>query len=169
MSNSLHLYQLTDKYKSLEALATSDDLPEDVVRDTLEALEGEWQEKAVAVAAFIKNLESAGVAIAQAAEAMDRRAERLYARATSLRAYLQFHLQAMNIKRIEDPMFTIRLADNNPAVVVDDEKAIPEQYWIQPPAPEKRLDKVAIARAIKAGEEVPGAHTDRGQSLRIEA
>lgn len=168
MSNPLALYTITERFKALEALATTDDLPPDIVKDTLDGIEAEWQEKAVAVACFIKNLEVAAEAIDKAAAQQLARASAMKNRATSLKGYLTFQFQAMNVKKVEDPVLTIRLADNNPAVVVDDETAIPEQYWIQPETPPKRLDKTAVARAIKAGTEVPGAHTERGQSLRIE-
>lgn len=52
------LYELVAQHKSLEYLATSEDLPPEVVRDTLDGLEGELRDKAVSVAHFILNLES---------------------------------------------------------------------------------------------------------------
>ena len=48
------LYELTTQHRELEALAdTTDDLPPEVIRDTLEALEGTIQQKAISVAAFV--------------------------------------------------------------------------------------------------------------------
>ncbi len=163
------LYIITEKFKELESLADMEDLPPEVVADTLESIEAEWDEKAVAVAAFIANLEHTAVWIAKAAEAMDRRAERLGKRAESLRAYLQFHMTAMGKQKVENELFVIALRKNQPSVVVDDEKQIPEKYWVQPETPPKRLDKAAIAAEFKAGNEVPGTHSFQGERLEIKA
>lgn len=169
MPNPMALYQIADRFKALESLAEHEDLAPEIVADTLEGIDAEFEEKAVAVAAFIQNLIHTADGIEAAAEAMHDRQARLRARADSLKAYLQFQLQVMDKKKIEHELFTIRRQNNALSVVVDDEKLIPETYWYQPPAPPKQLDKKAIAADIKAGKEVPGAHLFQGEHLRIEA
>ena len=77
----MRLYQLTEQYRSLEALEVSDDLPAEVIRDTLEGLTGELQEKATNVALFIRNVEATAEAVEDAAKKMQERANRLKARA----------------------------------------------------------------------------------------
>lgn len=163
------LYVITEKFKELEALAEMEDLPPEIVADTLEGIEAEWDEKAVAVAAFIQNLEHTADGIQVAADSMHARGARLHKRAEALKAYLQFHMTAMGKQKLDNELFVIKLAKNPPAVVIDDEKQIPEKYWTQPPAPPKRLDKAAIGADIKAGKEVPGAHTFQGERLEIKA
>lgn len=167
MSQSLALYVLSEQYQSLLALQDTDDLPPEVVRDTLDALEGAFEDKAVAVAHVIENLAASAMMIKTRADAQLLRAERLLARSDSLRAYLQFHLLAVGKKKIVHDDFDIVLQDNPPRVIVDDETQIPDTYKVQPETPPKRVDKQAIAKAIKAGTEVPGAHTETGQSVRI--
>lgn len=127
MSN-LTLYELSDKYKSLEALAESDEVPAEVIRDTFEALEGELREKAVSVGHFIRNLESTADAIDEAAETMRLRGTRLRKRAQSLQAYLLFHLQSSGITKIDSPWFTLQVKKNPPTVVIDSENLIPARY-----------------------------------------
>jgi hypothetical protein len=166
---SLHLYEITAKFKELESLAEHDDLPLQIVADTLEGIDSEWEEKAIAVAAFIKNLEHTSGGIAEAAKAMAARAARLNARADSLKNYLQFQMQVMDKKKIESDLFVIRRQNNAPSVVVADERLIPDTYWYQPPTPPKQLDKKAIAADIKAGKEVPGTYTSQGEHIRIES
>lgn len=163
------LYVLTEKFKAFEEFASMEDLPPEVIADTFESIEGEWEEKAVAVAAYIKNLEHIAEGIKDAIHAMEVRQVRLTNRANSLKAYLQFHFQAMGKTKLENELFVIKLAKNPPSVVIDDERAIPEKYWIQPPAPPRRIEKSAIAADIKAGHEVPGAHTFQGERLEIKA
>jgi hypothetical protein len=167
---AITLYSLSDKHRSLEALADSDELPAEVIRDTLDALEGEIQEKSVSVAHFIRNAESTADAIEEAAQQMLKRAERLRNRAQSVTDYLLFHLQATGITKIESPFFTLSLRNNPPTVVIDSEADVPEQYKVQPPTPPTppmRPDKKAIADAFKAGHEVPGCHVETRQRLEI--
>jgi hypothetical protein len=57
----------------------------------------------------------------------------------------------------------MKLKKNPPSVVIDDLTQIPTQYQRQ--KIQVDIDKVAIKAAIKAGEEVPGAHLEQGTSL----
>jgi hypothetical protein len=69
MSN-LSLYQISGNYlQALDILTDPDhDLPADVIANTLEALGGELEDKAVNVAKFLRNMEAVAEAI-KAAEA----------------------------------------------------------------------------------------------------
>jgi len=53
---SISLYHMTEQYRQAMAELTDANLPEEVVADTLEALEGELLQKGQAVAAFALNL-----------------------------------------------------------------------------------------------------------------
>lgn len=167
----MKLYELTAQYRALEALESSDDLPPEVIRDTLEGLEGQLQEKATNVALFLRNLESTAEAIEAAADKMYERSDRLRKRAASLHSYLLFNMQAAGISKVESAYFTLQLKKNPPTVVIDSENLIPANYMRtpEPPPPPKPVpDKAAIAKAIKAGEEVPGAHSEQYERLEIE-
>jgi hypothetical protein len=164
------LYELVGQYRSLEALESSDDLPPEVIRDTLDGLEGQLQEKATNVALFVRNLESVADAIDEAAATMQARGTRLRARAQSLQQYLLFNLQAAGISKVESPFFTLTVKKNPPTVVIDSENLIPAKFMRTPeppPPPKPAPDKKAIGDAIKAGEEVPGAHAEQRERLEI--
>ena len=163
----MKLYELSQQFKALELLESSDDLPVEVIHDTLESLTGDIEEKCKAVACYIRSLEEEAAAIRRAAEAMERRHNRFVDRAESLSKYLQLHMTACGITKISCPYFTLALKKNPPAVIVDDETAIPEQYWVQPEAPPKRIDRKAIAADIKAGQDVPGCRTHSDERLEI--
>ena len=57
---------------------------------------------------------------------------------------------------------SVRASD---AVLILDEAAIPAQYIVEKVVVEKRVDKVEIKKALKAGEEVPGADLEFRSSL----
>jgi hypothetical protein len=167
---SARLYELAAQYRQLESLEASEEIPVEVIRDTLDGLEGDIREKCTQVSLFSRNLESVATSIEQAAGKMLARAEVLRKRAASLDAYMLVHMQACGITKIESPWFTISRKANPPAVIVDHEGSIPERFWRQPeqpPLPAKVIDKKAIAAAMKAGEEVPGCHSLSGERIEI--
>ena len=165
--NALHLYEISNQLRALEQLGESDDLPAEVIHDTLEALEGDFEAKAVQVAKFIMALEANADAVTEAAKAMARRADRIANRAASIRSYLQFHMQGLQKKRIESPDLVIARRENPPAVIVTEHAVIPEKYFVQPPPLAPRLDKKALKAAIDAGEQIDGVYVERSERLEI--
>lgn len=165
--SDLHLWEISERFRSMQLLAESDDIPPEVIRDTLEGIEGDWEAKAEAVAAYIQNIEAAATSKAEAAKAMQARAKMLEKRADSLRQYLLLQFQFMGKTRIERPAFSLVLKNNPQSVVIDDEAALPAAYMVQPPAPPPKPDKKAIGAAIKAGQEVPGCHAEVSQRVDI--
>jgi hypothetical protein len=163
----MKLYELVGQYRALEALESSEDIPPEVIRDTLEGLEGQLQEKATNVGLFIRNLESTAEAIEDAAKKMSARAAIIRSRSQSMQDYLLFNMQASGITKIESPFFTLCVKKNPPTVVIDNEAEIPEDYKVAPPPPPKRVDKTAIGNAFKAGEVVPGCHIERRERLEV--
>lgn len=161
------LYEIVRHRAEFERLAESEDLPPELIADTLESLDGELQDKATNVAAFTRNLESSAAAIREAGKAMLARADRLEKRADSIRQYLLLNMQVAGITKIECPWFTIAVRKNPPSVVIDDESALPPEYVVQPPPPAPRPDKAAIGRALKAGDAVPGAHLVQSERLEV--
>ncbi len=164
---SLKLFELSAQYKSLEALAETDDLAPEFIADTLDALTGQFEDKAVAVAKFILSLEAAAEDIEAAAEAMHQRAARIEKRAESIRQYLLLNLQVVDAKRIETSELVIRRQLNPVAVRITDEHAVPADYWRQLPAPLPVIDKKLIKDSIQNGIEVPGAYLEAGEHVRI--
>lgn len=161
------LYELTTQYRSLERLAETDDLPSEVVRDTLEGLTGEIELKAQNVAAFIRNLDATAEAIDGAIEQMKARRDRLRARSEQVRAYLLENMVATGITKIECPYFRLAVHKSPPKVVIDNAGAVPSDLYVYPEPPPPYPDKKAILARIKSGEIVPGAHVEQGEHLRI--
>lgn len=158
-----HLYEITAQYQELAALAEGAD--EDMavaVRDTMEAVEGEFQEKGKALAMITLNMDGDIDAIDRQIERMTERKRCLVNRKESLKDYLRINMEAAGITKITHPLFTITLGKGKPSVVIDDESQIPDEFMrvktsVAP-------DKVEIARAIKEGNEIPGAHSEIGRS-----
>jgi hypothetical protein len=160
------LYKLTEQYRGLIVL-DDEDIPDEVVQDTLEALTGDIQEKSMNVAAYCRNLEAAADAIDDAAKQMKDRAAKARKRADSVRAYLLNNMQACGISKIGCPYFSITVKKNPPSVVVFDESEVPADLMVQKPPPPPSPDKTAIKERLKAGEAVPGCRLEQGVRLEI--
>lgn len=164
---SLALYEITERYKALNKLAESDDLPPEFILDTLNSIEGEFEVKSIAIAKFVLSLEASASAIADAAAAMDLRALRLKKRAASVRQYLLLQFQMVDFKKISTNELVIARRDNPVAVQVSDQTTIPDAYWRQPELPPKQIDKTSIKKALQAGVDVPGAYLESGERIEI--
>lgn len=157
------LYHITEQYNELAALAESAD--EDLavaLRDTMEGIEGEFQEKGKAIAMVALNIDGDLEAIQSQIDRLTERKRVITNRRESLKEYLRTNMEASGITKITHPLFTITCGKGKPIVVIDDEKAIPDDYVNVKVT--SAPDKAAIAKAIKDGIEVPGAHTEIGKS-----
>ena len=163
------LYEISKDYQqALLALADLEDIDESVINDTLEGLEGIFENKAVNVAAYMLNLEAEADLVRQAEDRMKARRKAIEARSQALRDYLLRNMQACGITEIKaiDGSFRARLMAGRESVVVDDEKQLPayclrEKYIVEP-------DKTAILKALKSGDFIPGAHIERKPALKID-
>lgn len=162
-----HLYEIARNKVELERLMEYGDLDPQAIIDTLEAVDGELQEKAVNVAKVARNIDAAAAAVRQAGKDMLDRAARMEKRAESIRQYLLMNMLFSGITKIECPQFVIAVKHNPPAVVIDDEKFIPAEYLTQPEPPAPRPDKMKIRDALKAGEDVPGCRLVASDRVEI--
>lgn len=70
--------------------------------------------------------------------------------------------------RASGPWGSVRLQRAKPSVRILDAALIPPTFLRQRPAPPPDPDKTAIARALSAGEDVPGATLIESYSIRTE-
>jgi len=167
MSTALSLFELAAQYRELKDLMETDELPPDVIRDTLEAVGGDLEAKAVNVAKVVLSLEAHAEAIQQAGKAMTERARRVQGRADSIRAYLLYQMNATETTKVTCPEFSMAVRSNPPAVVIRDDAEIPAEFMVVPEAPPPRVDKKALLAALKAGRQVDGCWIEQGQRLDI--
>ncbi|HEY8037814.1 MAG TPA: siphovirus Gp157 family protein [Methylobacter sp.] len=165
--NRLSLYELSANYlQALDFLTDPEmDLPIETVNDTLEALGGELEDKAINVAKFFRNMEATADAIKVAEANMAKRRKALENRVQWLKNYIKGNMEVCGISNIECPHFKLSIQKNPAIVNVLDEDAIPAQFkeavisW--------KIDKTAIKDAIKSGSVVPGTELISSTRLSI--
>ncbi len=168
MSN-LSLYQLSGNYlQALDFLTDPDaNVAIDIVNDTMEALTGELEDKAVNVAKFIRNMETTANAIKKAEVDMAKRRKSLETRVQWLEDYLKSSMEATGITKIECPYFKLSIAKNPPALDLFDSQAVPGEYKHTETVTTEHIDKAAIKAALSSGKTIDGARLVNGTRLVI--
>jgi hypothetical protein len=162
----MNLYEIASNYEeAFYSLAEiEDEVGEDCVADTLDGIEGEFQEKGVNIAAYFKNLEAEAAAIKEAEVAMAARRKAIEKRAGHLKEYLKVNMERTGIMDITCPYFAIKVKKCPPSVVIDDSSLIPAEFIKRREVVSE--DKAAIKAALKDGD-VPGAHLQQATRLEI--
>ena len=126
-------------------------------------------EKQRAVVAWLKNNDAHINMLDNAIKELTARKKGMQTRHDSLKDYLLVNMQNNGITEInaENFVFSAKIQNNPPSVVIEDESLIPKDYMRislpPPPAP----DKVSIKSAIADGLNVPGASLQTTQRLVI--
>ena len=157
------LYEITGQFKELAALAENAD--EDMavaIHDTMQGIEAEFNDKALAVSHVILNFNSDIAALDVEIDRLTDRKRVIANRQKEIKEYLRKNMDAASITKISCPLFSITLTKGRESVVVDNESAIPDELMTV--KTDMSPDKKAIAALLKSGGEVPGARLERGQS-----
>ena len=165
------LYILKNSYVALAEKLSDGDFDAATIADTIEAsgITDEIAEKAQGLEYVARGAESHNLAIdAEIARLQALKQHRMKV-AAGLRGYLLDNMQRMGIERIDCPMFSISIRKNPPAVEIFDQLSLPAQFMVvpEPKPPVAAPDKKAIASAIKAGQDVPGAKLVQGVRLNV--
>jgi hypothetical protein len=166
MNPVFEAFELAAQYRQLaELLAERHDDPQ-VIADTLESLSGPFDEQLENLAKMVRNIEAAEAGIAQTIANLEARQAALQRAAERGRRLIQELMQTAHRERVHTALFAMALKKNPPQVVIDNPEVLPETFLTRHEAPLPTPNKKAIACAIKAGMEVPGAHCE--QSIRLE-
>lgn len=163
----MKLYEISQHYLSaLEFFGDVDnDMPLDAALDTLEAIEGDFEQKVISVAAYAKQLDAEAEAIKAAMERMEKRRKAIEHRADYLKDYAKVCMEQMGKKKVSHPWFNLSIQKNPPSVTVYDEAALPFEYIVE--IVTTKVDKAAIKAALTAGVAVSGAKLSNGTRLVI--
>ena len=155
---------ITQRYTAVMALADDDSIPQDEINNALLTLEDELQEKGENCIKYLGSIQD-NIDIAKAnKKKLDEYIKTLESRKKRIEQACIYALDTLQVKSIMTGWGELKIKKNPPAVIIDDVTQIPTQYQRQ--KIQVDVDKTAIKAAIKAGEEVPGAHLEQGTSLK---
>lgn len=160
------LYALVEQYRELERLDV-EDIDEQALAETLEALQGEITLKAKNCALYARNIETFADSVEEAAKQMAERAQRLRRKADGVRAYLLNQMRGAGITKIQAPELTVSIRKNPHALHMKPDVVVPAEYMVQPPAPPPHIDKKKLKDDLKVGVVVDGCWLEQGERLEI--
>ena len=154
------LYELSTEYKQAFNELEDSDFDEETIRDTLEGLAGEIEDKMVGTGAYIQNLMAESLAMKEAESRMSNRRKSKDAAIKRLKEYLISCMSSINKKKINTPEFSLGLINARDVLRITDESLIPEKYMksTTTTAPIKK----DILAALKGDEEIPGTEIATG-------
>lgn len=162
----MNLYSITKEYQQiLDKIEIDEQINLDDI-DRLGQLTDSIENKAINIAAYIKNLEAEKKAVEEARKNMTDREKRLDAKLEWLTDYLKHSLNACDIKEIKkSPYFAIKIKKCPPKVVIDNEEIIPNEYLSEKVI--KSIDRTMLKEHLSNGVIIEGARLQQDTRLEI--
>ena len=136
----MHLYDITEQHKELLKLADESEDMAQAVADTMEAIDGEFNDKAISLIHVVNNMGADVTTLDDEIKRLTARKKTIVNKQESMKEYLRINMTETGINKISCPLFTITLAAGRDIVQVDDEDKIPTDY----------LDIKTVVRPMKA-------------------
>jgi chromosome segregation ATPase len=155
---SSHIREVLDELEALE-------LPEEVIRDTIEGISGTLEQKAIDIVAYANNLEAEARAVKEAKQELANRQSMLERKAQNLKNSLASILHNCNIKKVHSELYDVNVQLNPPKLSIINEELIPGEYFRERVIREP--DAAKIKAAILEHCSVPGCEITRSLGLRI--
>ena len=166
----MKLYELTDQYNQLLEMADCD-IPEDVLRDTLESISQEFDEKADSLACLIKDLDAEANAIRLEEVQLASRRKSRQKTADKLRKYLSDEMLRLGKSGFESARNKVSFRKSKSVSFLWDEKDIVDWAMVHrddfiiyaPPT----ISKAKLFEILKNGGEIPGVEICENQNIQI--
>lgn len=161
------LFALADEYLELaKVLSDEQDMPNEIIDEILDAYSGELDTKFWQVSAMVLQFEGEAEMVHTVEKRIVARRKNLEGRADWLRNYLLVNMIRTGINELASPEFVVKVCDNPPKVILDDEDAIPDDYKEEETVVTIRKDVLRRAM-LDDGEIIPGCHLEKGKRLKI--
>lgn len=164
------LYELGEQYRALLEMS-EDEIPEDVLADTLDGLKGEIEAKADGICCLIKELSAESTAIKAEEERLAARRKAKDALQTRLKAYLSSELTKAGMSGFESSKNKVSFRSSESAALVCDKEQFIE--WAQKHGDEylkysePAINVAAVKAAMKSGTDVYGFELRRNANIQI--
>lgn len=168
----MKLYEIANDYLALLQAIENDELPEEAVKDTLEAIEGEIEEKADSIGCVLKEIDAEINAFKAEETRLAERRKKKEKAYEKLKTYLSETLQRMGVDKVETTRNCISFRKSE-AVEVDEAKFL---KWATEQdnkddliisSYSEKANKTEIKRVLKMGVEVPGAVLVTKQNIQL--
>ena len=151
------LKQIEDIYAMYEA----GEIDETTLNDTLESIEFETAEEIAAVALAVLRAEQMQSMIKEEEKRLQKKRAESEARTEKMREIMIKCMNMIGMEKIKSNLINVSIRKNPPALVVEDEKMVPEDYCTYV----RKVENSKIKALLIAGQELSYAKLIRGESL----
>ena len=159
------LYELTDDFMQLLAMAEDENEDMEVMLSTIEGVDFEIEQKADGYAKVIKELEPRVEGLKKEEERLAGKRKSIERNIKRMKHTLQQSMELTGKTKFNTELFSFNVQNNKSSLVLDKEiKDIPSEFLI-PQDPKVNGD--AIRELLNTGEKLNFAHLEQAKSLRI--
>lgn len=160
----MKLYEITEDFERLREMALDPDVDPEAIRDTMEAIEADFEDKADGYAKVIRMLETDE-------DGLDAEIKRLQARKSAvsgnkgrIKEALEKAMRQTGKTKFKTLLFSFGIQKNPPSVAILKEDSVPIDYLV---VPNPQPDKKRILAELKAGAKFDWAELRQTEALRI--
>ena len=158
------LYELTEEFLNLLSMAEDPDVDPQAFKDTLEGLEYEVELKADGYAKIIRQVEGNIATVDAEIKRLQGFKKLLEGNVDTMKGNLENTMKVTGKTKFKTDLFSFRIQKNPVSVKIDNEDDVPPEYLKITTS----VNKTAIKEAIESGEDIPYAHLEQSESLRIQ-
>lgn len=157
------LYELTDKFKFIQSLI-EEGADESVFNEALENIQIDLANKLEGYAMVIKNIESDVEGYKAEEKRLSTRRKAMENKVKRMKRDMQESMVTANERKVQGKRFSFNVQKSRRVLKVNDDKYIPEGYWVQQP-PE--LNRKELLEDLIQGDEIEGCEITQGEHLVI--
>ena len=157
------LYDLTDKLTSLQRLAESGNADPQAIADTMEMVEGDFEDKAVGYVKVYKSIDADVKEIDAEIKRLQERRSSFNNNANTIKQRLVQAMVETGHEHIKTPLFTIYTRRTVSVQAPEDPNKLPPEFI----KTTLMVNKSDLKKALQAGREVPNARLVENVSLGV--
>lgn len=142
------LYELTAEYKELLEMAEEQNLTQADIKDTLEGMDYEFEDKADGYAKVLRSLDGKEEAISSEIKRLTEMKKVVANNKKAIKQNLENAMIETGKTKFKTTLFSFEIQKNPASVRIKDESLVPEEYRIKQP---DKIDKKLLIKALKEG------------------
>ena len=160
----MNLFELNDAFRALQE---RDDLDQTVLTDSLDAIQASREVKWDNIATWIDRNNATMDWVSKRIKELQGQKKHLENQTKSLMIYLTDSIDDAGYKEARTDNHILKPRNYKASVVVTDDNKLPLTFVHTETKTIVRPDKLALYEALKAGEQVPGAHLEPNRETVI--
>ena len=163
----MNLYELNQNFNNLVSVLenTEDENIKELIKNSMDQLTLETNEKIENIIKYIKNLEAEAEALEKESKRLNDRKIKTLKKVDNLKGYLKDFTSSLESKKYHTGIFNISIRKNAAAIIIENEFLVPSEFVKTEII--RKVDKIALKEKLKAGEVIEGVKLQQTESIII--